>query len=117
VEEVEVLDQGGGGGAGGFRESSGANLQDLIQFPFSNTRRYYQFSTTTYPITVGAGGTGGKPNLGAGNNGSNSVFSTITSTGGGGGGVIQLTLHQLGNGNSGGSGGGQYMMLTAKGNR
>ena len=46
-------------------------------------------TATGYPITVGAGGAGAvvhaspAPNR---TNGSNSVFSTITSTGGGGGG-------------------------------
>ena len=41
-----------------------------------------------YPITVGAGGSGGPANYPstATHKGSNSVFSTITSAGGGGGG-------------------------------
>jgi hypothetical protein len=45
-------------------------------------------SATTYPITVGAGG--GAPSCGPNDpgNGSNSVFSTITSAGGGAGGIM-----------------------------
>jgi hypothetical protein len=68
---------GSGGGAGGYRTSIGGS-------PLSVT-------TTSYPITVGAGGAPGS------NNGSDSVFSSITSTGGGGGGTP---------GKNGGSGGG-----------
>ena len=69
---------GGGGGAGGVRSGTS----------FSVT------PGTSYTVTVGAGGAGN------GANGSDSVFSTITSTGGGYGG----TNH--GAGASGGSGGG-----------
>jgi hypothetical protein len=68
---------GSGGGAGGYRTSIGGS-------PLSVT-------TTSYPITVGAGGAPGS------NNGSDSIFSSITSTGGGGGGSP---------GKNGGSGGG-----------
>ena len=74
--------QGGGGGAGGFRTGTSFTIS----------------TGTSYTITVGAGGTA---TVTDGNNGSNSVFSTITSTGGGGG-VGPTTL----NGKSGGSGGG-----------
>ena len=69
---------GGGGGAGGYREASGFTLTP----------------GTSYTVTVGGGGA-------AGVNGSNSVFSTITSTGGGRGGN-----YDAGAGQSGGSGGG-----------
>ena len=61
---------GGGGGAGGFR--TGNNLTVV--------------SGTSYTVTVGGGGTGGgnglQPGL-KGNSGSDSAFSTVTSTGGG----------------------------------
>jgi hypothetical protein len=57
----------GGGGAGGFRTS----------FPSCGVGTI-PVSIVSYPITVGGGG----PDCG---NGSNSVFSTITSTGGGNG--------------------------------
>ena len=72
---------GGGGGAGGYRTASAQTL-----------------TATNYSVTVGAGGTA--VNAASGNNGSNSVFDTITSTGGGGGGKSDT------NGKSGGSGGG-----------
>ena len=71
----------GGGGAGGYRTSIGGS-------PLSLTAQ-------SYTVTVGAGGV-----VNAGK-GSDSVFSTITSTGGGGGG-----LWTGGSGSSGGSGGG-----------
>lgn len=81
---------GGGGGAGGYRssvsgESSGGGAS-------AETALY--LTTGNHTVTIGAGGS---PD----NNGSNSVFSTITSTGGGSG-------SPAGNlaGNSGGSGGG-----------
>jgi hypothetical protein len=73
---------GGGGGAGGFRTSTlGLEL------------------STNYTVTVGAGGSAGS-RITSGVNGSNSVFSTITSTGGGRG------SGQASTPNSGGSGGG-----------
>jgi hypothetical protein len=55
---------------------------------------------TNYTVTVGAGGAGSNTDGVAGTVGSNSVFSTITSTGGGGGGSYQA------DGTAGGSGGG-----------
>lgn len=67
----------GGGGAGGFRTGTKSSM-----------------ANATYTVTVGAGGA-------VSNNGSNSVFSDITSTGGGAG-----ALNSVGNGSSGGSGGG-----------
>ena len=85
---------GGGGGAGGFRIASG-----------------FSISATTYPITIGGGGTGqiGSPAPAASGpaavSGSNSVFSTITSTGGGYGGSGAGT-GPFGIGANGGSGGG-----------
>jgi hypothetical protein len=88
------MDSGGGGGAGGLRISS--------NFPIT---------TTSYSITVGAGGAGRTANnWGHGSNGSNSIFSTITSAGGGGGGSNTTTpaLPRSPNnaGAAGGSGGG-----------
>ena len=76
-------DQGGGGGAGGYRSATALSLA----------------SGTGYTATVGAGGAAtGSPSVKA--NGSNSVFSSITSSGGGGAGGYNQ------NGNSGGSGAG-----------
>jgi hypothetical protein len=77
--------RGGGGGAGGFRTGTG--------FPVT---------AATYPITVGGGGNGIASGLGG--NGSQSIFSTITSTGGGGGASnVDVTLQPGGSG-----GGGNY---------
>lgn len=77
---------GGGGGAGAVRSGS------------------LSVSATSYPITIGAGGAGATTNQGT--NGSDSVFSSITSTGGGGGGFGNSSSGALLNGKNGGSGGG-----------
>jgi len=74
----------GGGGAGGHRTTFPSPGCNAGTFPVT---------ATTFPITVGSGGA-------ADNSGSNSVFSTITSTGGGKGGSFGCA------GASGGSGGG-----------
>jgi hypothetical protein len=84
----------GGGGAGGFREFRGPN-QSYSVSPLNGSTPI-TVTATTYPITVGAGGT----STPCGANGSNSVFSSITSTGGGGAGTYNQT------GKSGGSGAG-----------
>jgi hypothetical protein len=92
------VDFGRGGGAGGYRESSG-NSGPYTASPLASPTGI-TVTATTYPITVGGGGAGrGSPGA-PGTNGSNSVFSTITSTGGGGGGSHTTA------GQSGGSGGG-----------
>ena len=82
--------RGGGGGAGGFRTATGFTLT----------------GGTTYTITVGAGGAGSTLTTARGTNGSDSVFSTITSTGGGGGGSAGGTSAATLTGATGGSGGG-----------
>src|SRR6056300_422056 len=80
----------GGGGGGGYRTSY-PSVSDGISV-----------TAQTYPITVGAGGNpGSSPGCAAGGNGSNSVFSTITSAGGGGG-----RAGGAGPSGDGGSGGG-----------
>ena len=84
-------DNGGGGGAGGYRESSGTTSGCYSVSPLGACVAALSVSATTYPITVGGGGTAGtgSPSSTAiGGQGSNSVFSTITSTGGGGGGGV-----------------------------
>src|SRR6056300_113094 len=77
----------GGGGAGGFRFAS-PSLAPLCYPAKPLAGSTITASVTTYPITVGGGGPGstcGGPGPGDnGCRGSNSVFSTITSTGGGG---------------------------------
>jgi hypothetical protein len=86
---------GAGGGAGGMRctvtaTGGGGSLESALSLS----------SGKSYPVIIGAGGAGLTTN-GAGNNGSDSVFHTITSTGGGGGG------NNANNGKTGGSGGGR----------
>jgi len=82
--------RGGGGGAGGLRTGT------LSLTP-----------TLSYTVTVGAGGAGSTVTTAKGSNGSDSVFSSITSTGGGGGGsAIATASSPILSGASGGSGGG-----------
>ena len=92
----------GAGGAGGYRESSGAASGCYTRSPLGACVSALPVTATSYPITVGGGGSIG-PNCSQGGNGSNSVFSTITSTGGGGGGGA---LSPNNPGLPGGSGGG-----------
>jgi hypothetical protein len=80
---------GGGGGAGGYRTSIGGSSLSV--------------TAQTYPITIGAGGIGGLEIRGT--SGTDSIFSSITSTGGGGGGSDYV----VGSGLNGGSGGGAPM--------
>ena len=92
---------GGGGGAGGLRSTvtatgGGGSLESRLSLA----------ANTNYTVTIGAGGSAG--NTGSpwtSFNGSNSVFSTITSTGGGG-----VTVSA---GNVGGSGGGGVFASSA----
>jgi hypothetical protein len=80
---------GGGGGAGGYRESSGTASGSYSVSPLGSGVPALPVSVQGYPITVGSGGAGltvpspipGPPYA---SRGSNSIFSTITSTGGGG---------------------------------
>ena len=90
---------GGGGGAGGLRNSfAGANTGGGGSAESTLTLS----TATNYTVTVGGGGTIGTVSA-LGGNGTNSVFSTITSTGGGGGGSAYENTPSL---SSGGSGGG-----------
>jgi hypothetical protein len=105
-------DRGGGGGAGGVRFFASP---DISSYPGSprNGPAALSVSAQTYPITVGAGGTGstsGAPD------GSNSVFSTITSAGGGGGSIGQPSNTPAKNGGSGGGGRGAGSGTVAAGN-
>ncbi len=93
---------GGGGGAGGFREGE-TPAAPYTGSPLKNSSGLPVSASTTYPVTVGAGGVGGAFACAA--NGADSVFSSITSAGGGksgdstGGGPVAT-------GQAGGSGGG-----------
>ena len=88
---------GGGGGAGGYREGK------TPATPYTASPLVAPAGLTvtaqTYPISIGAGGSGAAPAAAPGNN---SVFSTITSAGGGRGGSYQQGYP----GANGGSGGG-----------
>ena len=89
----------GGGGAGGLRTSFGSTSGGGSSAESSLSLQ----SGLSYTVTVGAGApTASVTNPYKGSNGSNSVFSSITSLGGGGG------VGQFGtpNGLDGGSGGG-----------
>ena len=91
---------GGGGGAGGYRE--GLGLNDSYTGSPLRSPTGVPVPAQAYPITVGGGAAGSGASCSPGNQGSNSVFSTITSTGGGGGG----SRYVPGPGLPGGSGGG-----------
>jgi hypothetical protein len=85
-------DLGGGGGGGGVLVSSG-----------------YSVSSSPYAVIVGAGGLGGQQvrmSTSLGNNGSNSVFGSLTAIGGGGGGSYWGSNSTYDVGKNGGSGGG-----------
>ena len=103
---------GGGGGAGGYRE--GKTSVDTFTASPVVAPDGVTISAGTMPVTVGGGGTGrtgcsgcnNGPGVKAGDNGSNSVFSTITSAGGGGGaGGDRSSASAAGDGGSGGGGG------------
>ena len=104
VSTVEVLVVAGGG-SGGSRIGGGGGAGGLI---YNNA-----FSVTPgngYTVTVGAGGNSVTSIPGTtGNNGSNSVFGSLTAVGGGGGGAYQTSSSTTGNtGGSGGGSGGYY---------
>jgi hypothetical protein len=94
---------GGGGGAGGYRTNFPSGCAGI------------PVTAQGYPITVGAGAAR-QTSIGVrGDSGSNSVFSTITSTGGGGGGGNPPTATG-GPGGSGGGGAGYYGASGGTGN-
>ena len=85
---------GGGGGAGGHRFSASTYTAPPASAPLAGSA--LPVSIQCYPVTVGAGSGRARPPV----NGSNSIFSTITSAGGGNGGGAGC------NPRAGGSGGG-----------
>jgi hypothetical protein len=100
---------GGGGGAGGYREGK-VSTDPYTASPLDSTAGL-PVSVQSYPVTVGGGGGALTPvpsTLFAGNDGSPSVFSSITSTGGGGGGAATNPPAQPEKARPGGSGGGGY---------
>ena len=88
-------DGAGAGGAGGFREGK-VSGDPYTASPLAASG--LPVSAQSYPITVGAGGSGVGQPVACGNSGSNSVFSTTISAGGGAGNRTS--------GTPGGSGGG-----------
>ena len=108
-------DLAGGGGAGGFRESK-APTAPWTASPLA-TCASLPVIAQGYPITVGAGASLNSPNLYEGLRGSDSVFSTITSTGGGAGMVrcCQQSSPTAPNKGPGGSGGGASYKNSANG--
>ena len=97
----------GGGGAGGFRYSASTYCSPTCApgHPLRSPTGL-PVSATTYPITVGGGGSGGATSGTQGGDGSNSQFSTITSAGGGKGAKGPVSCGAGGPGGSGGGGGG-----------
>ena len=79
----------GGGGGGGLREGRNQPVDDFTASPLvaNAPTNSVTVTATGFPITVGGGGAsvGPAPGRIIGNRGSNSIFSSITSTGGGGG--------------------------------
>ena len=100
-----------GGGAGGFREGK-CSSDPYTASPLAATPcSALTVTASAFPVTIGAGGTAGPityPNS-KGVNGSNSIFSTITSAGGGfgtgGGNPSSGPAVPGGPGGSGGGGG------------
>jgi len=107
-------DQGGGGGAGGYRESSGAASGCYTRSPLGACVSALPVSAQDYPITVGGGGAGALMCAANSAQGSNSAFSSITSTGGGRGGTLGRPDADK-NGGPGGSGGGSGGRTTTPG--
>jgi hypothetical protein len=87
---------GGAGGAGGYREGKASS--DCYTASPLNAPAGLPVSVQGYPITVGGGGAFTV-------NGSNSIFSTITSTGGGKGGNGGAGTTGTAGGSGGGAGG------------
>jgi len=98
----------GGGGAGGYREGK-VSGDPYTASPIAAATGV-PVSVTSYPITIGGGGSGGVSNCGGATQGSSSIFSTITSAGGGigrnGGDLGTAPDHFGGPGGSGGGAGG-----------
>jgi hypothetical protein len=91
----------GAGGAGGYRTS------------YPSPAGVIPVTAQGYPIAVGAGGASAPYYGDPGDAGSNSVFSTITSSGGGGGGGHPSPTPNNPSGEAGGSGGGGAGFTTA----
>ena len=93
---VEYLVVAGGGGGGGTYSGGGGGAGGLL-----TATGFTVTPNEAYTVTIGAGGATSSASS-QGNDGTNSVFSSLTAIGGGGGG----TSSGSGIGRSGGSGGG-----------
>lgn len=106
----------GGGGAGGYRTSVGTSGGNS-----SAENGIVAVLGTAYSLVVGAGGTRGtgvnhgNSDVNRGQNGGDSTFATVTSTGGGGGGTYFTAPRYEGRdgGSGGGAGGGHSTALAA----
>ena len=101
VEYLVIAGGGGGGGGQGDVGGGGGGAGGYL------TASNFTVTSQSYTVTVGAGGSaGGGPDYGpiSANQGSNSIFGSITSTGGGYGARGQMTTGMAGG--AGGSGGG-----------
>ncbi len=96
---VEYLVVGGGGAGGSYYYAGGGGAGG-----FRTDTAFAVLPSTNYTVTVGGGGAGVNSSGASGGDGSNSVFSTITSAGGGGGGAGGPSTSQAKNGGSGGGG-------------
>jgi hypothetical protein len=96
-------DGGGGGGAGGFREGRNNPITPYTASPLVSSG--HTVSVQSYPITVGAAGTGTSTYRVVGGSGGTSTFSSFTSAGGGGGGANTTAAASGGSGGGGGAGG------------
>ena len=116
---VDTQAAGGGGGAGGYREGKDSTASSPHTASPVAATSGITVTATTFPISVGGGGAGGaQPGPFSsgfvGSDGSNSVFSTITSAGGGNG--ARGGPSPGGDGGPGGSGGGAGAGNCTKGN-
>ena len=97
---VEVLlIAGGGGGAGASDTAGGGGGAGGVFYQSTNIN-----SSSSYTVTVGAGGTGSTGANSYGANGGNSLFNNITAIGGGGGMAYGTTGYSYIAGGSGGGG-------------
>jgi hypothetical protein len=115
----------GGGGGGGFRFYANTTTNPQTCAPAAPINNFpsgtaITVTATGFPITVGGGGGPApfpSPNTPGVGQGSNSIFSTITSTGGGGGGMAGGGgANGLPGGSGGGATGGAYNKTGGSGN-
>ena len=108
-----MLEENGGGGAGGYR-ASGYGPSPLTRFSFinfnyrdyfNNSWRWWSWSRIWSPMVLQLNGASG----------TDSIFSSITSAGGGGGGGLNTPLGGGPGGSGGGGGGAQSCFGSAAG--